>query len=49
MTEEAKAARRAYWREWRKKHPDKVREYQRRHWEKVASIAKRMNDGGKQE
>lgn len=37
MTEAAKAARRAYKREWAKKHPDKVRAAQERHWEKKAA------------
>jgi hypothetical protein len=32
----AKEARRAYKRQWAAANPDKVREQQRRHWEKVA-------------
>ena len=32
MTEEAKEARRAYQREWRKRNPERVREYERRRW-----------------
>jgi len=28
--------RRAYYREWRAKNPDKVREYQSRYWKKKA-------------
>ena len=36
MTEEARAARNAYLRKWAKDHPDKIREYARRHWQKVA-------------
>ena len=34
MTKEAKAARAKYMREWRKKNPDKEREYNARKWEK---------------
>lgn len=41
MTDEAKEARRAYHREykrkWRQKNPGKDREYEERHWEKVAT------------
>jgi DnaJ-domain-containing protein 1 len=36
MDEKAKAARRAYKREWAKKNPDKVRAYQDRYWKKKA-------------
>ena len=36
MTEAAKEARRAYKREWNRKNPDKVRESQRRYWERKA-------------
>lgn len=34
MTAEAKAARAAYMREWRRQHPDKQREYMARFWER---------------
>ena len=34
MTKEARAARAKYMREWRKKNPDKEREYNARKWEK---------------
>lgn len=37
MTEAAKEARRAYKREWNKKNRDKVRESQRRYWERKAA------------
>ena len=40
MTEEARAARNAYLRKWAKDHPDKIREYARRHWQKVADAQK---------
>lgn len=35
-SEEAKAARREYYRQYRAKHPEKVREANRRYWEKKA-------------
>lgn len=34
MTAEARAARARYMREWRKKHPNKQAEYDRRKWER---------------
>lgn len=34
LTPEARAARAKYMREWRKKNPDKEREYNARKWEK---------------
>ena len=37
MTEAAKEARRAYKREWNKRNRDKVRESQRRYWERKAA------------
>ena len=33
LTEEALEARRVYYREWRKKNPDKVREINSRYWQ----------------
>lgn len=36
MTEQAKAARRAYRRKWAKNNPDKVRAQQARYWERKA-------------
>lgn len=35
----AAEARRAYKRKWTKEHPEKVREYQQRYWEKKAAEA----------
>lgn len=35
----AAEARKAYKREWAKKHPDKIREYQRRYWTKKGAEA----------
>ena len=40
LTPEAKAARAKYMREWRKKNPQKQREYAERQWEKKAQQAK---------
>lgn len=39
MTAQATAARRAYKREWAKKHPEKIREYQQKYWTKKAEQA----------
>ena len=39
-------AKRAYMREWRRKNPDKVREINRRYWEKKA--AQMQESEGKQ-
>lgn len=36
MTDEARAARNAYRREWNKKNKDKLKEYQDRYWAKKA-------------
>ena len=36
LSNEAKAARRAYKRQWAQKNPDKVQAQQRRYWEKQA-------------
>lgn len=37
LTPEAQELRRAYFREYRRLHPDKYREYERRRWEKKAA------------
>lgn len=39
MNTSAAEARKAYKREWAKKHPDKIREYQRRYWTKKGAEA----------
>ena len=36
MTDEAKKARAAYLRAWRKKNPQKVKDAEQRYWEKIA-------------
>lgn len=40
MTEEAKAARRAYARAWARSNPDKVKAQQERYWKKKADQMK---------
>ena len=40
LTKEARAARAAYMREWRKKNPEKQREYDAAKWERKAAAAK---------
>lgn len=39
MTDEARKARNAYMREWRRKNKDKVKAARERHWEKKAREA----------
>lgn len=39
MNAKAAEARKAYKREWAKKHPDKIRAYQQRYWNKKAEQA----------
>lgn len=36
LSEEAKEARRAYLRKWRRENPEKVKEQKRRYWERKA-------------
>ncbi len=43
MTDEARAAQREYLREWRKKNPDKTKEYAAAYWERKAEKAKAGN------
>jgi hypothetical protein len=40
MSEAAREARRAYYREWNKNNKEKVQEHQRRYWERKAAKAK---------
>lgn len=39
MTEKAKAARRAYKRQWQRNNPDRVKKYQENYWNKKAEAA----------
>lgn len=48
MTAEALEARRAYKREWAKKHPEKIKEYQERFWNKKANEKATEQEGGGQ-
>ena len=43
LKEAAKEARRQYGREWRKKNPEKVREYNDRYWLKKAAAVAEVN------
>lgn len=43
MTDQAKEARNAYRREWNRRNPDKLREYQERYWAKRAAEAQESN------
>lgn len=36
LSDAAREARNAYARKWRRENPEKVKEYARRHWEKMA-------------
>lgn len=45
MTEEARAARNAYKREWAKKNPDKVKAIQDRYWTRRAAKLRAPGDG----
>lgn len=47
MTEDAKAARRAYRREWAKKNPDKIKAQQQRFWAKKAAEQQAQQDAEK--
>ncbi len=48
MSVDAIAARREYQKKWRKANPDKVREKNRRYWEKVAAKRKEAQDEQKE-
>lgn len=39
LSKEAKEAQKAYRKKWREEHPEKVREYEARYWEKRARQA----------
>lgn len=45
MDEKAKAARRAYKREWQRRNPEKVRHYQEKYWQKKAEQAAQEEAG----
>ncbi len=41
LSEEARQEKNQYFREWRRRNPDKVKEAQRRYWERKAAEKKR--------
>lgn len=45
LSEEAKEARRAYLRKWRKENPEKVKEQRRRYWERKAKEMQEQEEG----
>lgn len=49
MTPEARAARAKYMREWRKKNPEKQREYDAKKWERKAAENKREREAAASE
>lgn len=50
MTEAARQARNAYYREWFKKNPEKRREYRERYWaKKAASERQKAAESGRGE
>lgn len=49
MTPEARAARAKYMREWRKKNPEKQREYDAKKWERKAAENKREREAATSE
>lgn len=44
MTPEARAARAKYMREWRKRNPEKQREYDAKKWERKAAKSKEESE-----
>ena len=46
IDEQAKAARAEYFREWRRKNPDKVRENNRKYWQRRAARLAAEREGG---
>ncbi len=44
MTEEAKAKRREYKRQWAQQNPDKIKAQQERYWERKAASAEPQQD-----
>ena len=49
MTPEARAARARYMREWRRKNPEKQREYDAKKWERKAAEIKREREAASNE
>ena len=49
MNDCARDTRNAYKRQWAKDHPDKVRDYNRRYWEKKAQEAQARKEGNNEQ
>lgn len=50
MNEKSKAAMRAYQKAWRRSHPEKIRAYNERYWQKKAEqLEKTCNQNEKEE
>lgn len=49
LSQEALEARRAYQREWRRRNPEKMAEQRRRHWEKMALLARAAREAEQRE
>lgn len=49
MTKEARAARARYMREWRRKNPEKQREYDARKWERKGQQIKQKREAASNE
>ena len=45
LSDEAREARNKYYREWRKNHPERVREYAKKYWEKQIDAEKQAEKG----
>ena len=45
LSQEAKEARRAYLRKWRRENPEKVKEQERRYWERKAQEMREQEEG----
>ena len=45
ISDTAKSIQREYLRSWREQHPEKVREYNRRYWEKKAAQTAAKKEG----
>lgn len=45
ISKEAREARNAYYREWRKKNPEKLKQYQEKYWMKKAQEMQEQEEG----
>lgn len=44
LSEKARKAKNAYQREWRRRNPEKIKEYTKRHWERMAERLEKEDD-----